>query len=125
MSALAELLALATQIDNRVGLALAGHVADRIPDVLRRAAAEHDCRVSELLAANNREVERRREVERALRSAREYIQGALNQEIRSFTNAPGAKDIAHQRLAIDPEDSGDVLELEELIASLDAVLADG
>lgn len=59
-----ELLALIAEISDRLG-PIPGRY--RIVAFLRRAAAEHDARVAELLAANNREVNRRRTVEDELR----------------------------------------------------------
>lgn len=69
------LLRLANQIDERLG-PISGPPADRIAETMRRAAGEYEERVGELLAANNREVERRRAVEAALRGLLAAVESA-------------------------------------------------
>ena len=63
-----ELLAMAERIDHGLGPIHGTAITDRLAVLLRAAHAQselHDRRVAELLAANNREVERRRAAETA------------------------------------------------------------
>lgn len=57
---------------------VSGDYHERKIDIVIATFVEHDRRVTELLEANNREVERRRVVENALRLTREWLVSELD-----------------------------------------------
>ena len=107
-------------------VASALHTSDASPilDALADLQVAHEARAAELLVANAREVERRREAEAELRFARELFEDLLSVEIGNCTTNLRAPDQAARRAAVPDDDQGDIPIFEDVIARIDKVLGD-